>query len=232
MSHSISAENITQWPESERPRERLSRLGAAALSDAELLAILLRSGIRKRPVLQLSRELLSAFHGLRGLLAADFQRLHEFHGLGLAKAATLAACGELLRRYLRAGLEQTDVIRDPEAVVAYLTGCLRDRGREVFKVLFLNKANRIIREEDLFSGTVDEAAVHPREIVQAALLCRATAVILVHNHPSGRVEPSAADRELTNRISQACETISVRVLDHIIIGDNRHFSFREQGLLG
>ena len=227
----ISHGGIRAWPESERPRERLMRGDAARLTDAELIAILLRSGIRGKDAVALGRELLTSFGGLRGLFNTRAESLGKILGLGDAKCASLAAVAELSRRFLLEQVPAKDAIRDPQAVLDYLYASLRDRKREVFKVLFLNKANCVTGEADLFQGTVDEAAVHPREIVQAALERFASAVILVHNHPSGRVEPSPEDREVTKKIKAACETVSIRVLDHLIIGDNRHFSFREAGLL-
>ncbi len=222
---------VKNWPRGERPRERMKELGAGALSDAELVAILLRNGIPGKDVIALARELIKNFGGLRGLGAAGWPQLSKIKGLGPAKIATLAAAGEIARRQLREEIPAADAIRDPEAVAVYLKNCLRDKKIEIFKVLFLNKANRIIAEEDMARGTVDEAAVHPREIVKAALEKHATAVILVHNHPSGRIEPSLEDKAITQKIKSACETVSVKVLDHIIVGDNKLFSFREHGLL-
>ncbi len=227
----ISHGGIRGWPDAERPRERLMQGGAARLTDAELIAVLLRSGVRGKDAVALGRELLACFGGLRGLLGTRPESLIKVPGLGGAKCASLAAVAELSRRFLLEQVPAKDAIRDPQAVVDYLYAALRDRKREVFKVLFLNKANCVTGEVDLFHGTVDEAAVHPREIVQAALERFASAVILVHNHPSGRVEPSPEDREVTKKITAACGTVSIRVLDHLIIGDNRHFSFREAGLL-
>ena len=222
---------IQSWPDAERPRERLLQGGATQLSDAELVAVMLRSGVRGKDAVALGRELLARFGGLRGLLSADRESLLKVSGLGSAKSASLLAVAELSRRFLLEQVPGKNVIRDPQAVIDYLYAALRDRKREVFKVLFLNKANGMTGEADLFQGTVDEAAVHPREIVRAALERHATAVILVHNHPSGRVEPSPEDRTITQKIKAACETVSIRVLDHLIVGDNRHFSFREAGLL-
>lgn len=222
---------VKDWAENERPRERMKQLGAEALSDAELVAILLRSGMKGKDVISCARELIKTFGGLRGLGAAGWPQLSKIKGLGPAKISTLVAAGEIARRQLREEIPAADVIRDPEAVAAYLKNCLRDQKVEIFKVLFLNKANRVIAEEDMARGTVDEAAVHPREIVKAALEKHATAVILVHNHPSGRTDPSGEDRSITQKIKAACETVSVKVLDHIIVGGNQLFSFREHGLL-
>ena len=222
---------IKSWPQNERPRERLIQNGAQSLSDAELLAIFLRSGIPGKDVITLSRELLSEFGGLRGLFSIEHNRLAKIKGLGRAKIATLLAAVEIAKRRLREDLIGKDVIRDPESVVDYLYASLRDAKREVFKVIFLDKANRILDERDLFNGTIDEAAVHPREVVKAALDHHAASVICVHNHPSGRAEPSTEDKEITRKLQTACAAVSVKVLDHIVVGDNQYFSFREHGLL-
>lgn len=223
--------SIKSWPVEERPRERLVEQGPQSLTEAELLAILLRSGIRGKDALSLAREMLRTFGGLRGLLALEPRELQKIKGLGNAKVATLLAAIEITRRQLRAEAFKGNVIRAPQTVVNYLVATMRDRKREVFKVLFLNRANRILAEEDLFYGTIDEATVHVREVVKAALQHHAVSLILVHNHPSGRVEPSREDIEITKRIESACQTVSIRILDHIIIGDNQYFSFRERNLI-
>ena len=222
---------IKAWPESERPRERLTRFGASALSDADLLALLLRNGMKGKDAVMLGRELVGKFGSLRGILAAGPRELQAVKGLGSAKIASILAASEMAKRQLGQEIRGKSYARDPEAVVNYLTVSLRDLKREVFKVLFLDKGNRILDEKDLFHGTVDEAAVHPREVVRAALELHATALILVHNHPSGRIQPSPEDREITRRIQSACQTVGIKVLDHIIVGDNQFFSFNEHGLL-
>lgn len=222
---------IKSWPESERPRERLLKSGPQSLSDAELVAILIRNGSAGKDALALARELLQSSAGLRGLFHLSPSKLKTIKGLGAAKIAGILAVKELATRYLKEETLEKDVIRDPESVAAYLSASLRDQKIEVFKVLFLDKGNRILDCLDLFRGTVDQAAVYPREIVKAALEHHATAVILVHNHPSGRAEPSAEDREVTKKISLACQSVNIRVLDHIIIGDNQRFSFSEHGLV-
>ena len=227
----MSAISIKTWPEAERPREKLLQQGVQALSDAELLAILFRSGTQGKDVLALAREIMTRFGGFRGLMAADYAALNEVKGMGLAKITSLAVCFEIAKRTLREEIRGKDVIGDPEGVVAYLTLSLRDRAREIFKILYLNKANRILDEEDLFEGTVDEAAVHPREVVRRALEKHATCLILVHNHPSGRIQPSPEDLAITKKLEAACGSVSIKILDHIIIGDNQYFSFRERGLL-
>ncbi len=223
--------SIKNWTLSERPRERLLEQGAGVVSDAELVAILLRSGIRRKHVVELSRELIASFGGLRGLFAADRERLQSVKGLGKAKAATILAVSELARRQLREEILGKNIIRDPQSVIAYLYTALRDQKKEIFKVIFLNKANQVIQEKDLFTGTVDETAVHPREVVKAALEYHATGLVLVHNHPSGRIQPSPEDRHMTQKIQTACETVNIKILDHLIVGDNHYFSFREHQLI-
>ncbi len=227
----LNATGIKSWPATERPRERLLQNGAKALSDAELVAVLLRSGVKGKDAVTLARELLSAFGGLRGLLSVGPAELRKTKGLGVAKAASFLAAFEIAKRQLREELTGKNFIRDPDSVIDYLYATLRDKKREVFKVLFLNKANRIIGEEDLFEGTVDEAAIHPREVLRAAIAHNATALILVHNHPSGRTEPSAEDRAITQKLQTACAAVSIKILDHIIIGDNQYFSFQECNIL-
>lgn len=231
MTQTALSHGIKSWPETERPRERLIKNGASSLSDAELLAILLRSGVRGKDAIALARELLGRFGGLRGLLSVGWAELQQVKGLGQAKITTFLAATEIARRQLKQEIHGKSFVRDPQSVLDYLYSSLRDKKREVFKVFFLNKANQIIDEEDLFEGTVDETAIHPREVVKAALDRHATAVVLIHNHPSGRVEPSPEDREITRKLEAACNAVSIKVLDHIIVGDNQYFSFREQRLI-
>lgn len=226
-----SSPSIKFWPKSERPRERLKDYGVEALTDAELIALLLRNGVRGKDAVEFARDLVARFGGLRGLIAANWNELQKVKGLGPAKIAALLAASEMTRRQFKEELVGQNVVRDPQKVFAYLMSSLRDKKKEIFKVLFLNKGNKILAEKNMFQGTVDEAAVHPREIVKAALEFYATGLILVHNHPSGRIEPSQEDIQMTQRIKSACETVSIRVMDHLIVGDNRFFSFCEQGLL-
>ncbi len=205
--------------------------GAEALSDAELLAVLLGHGTRGQDVVSFSRSLLLQFGGLRGILTQSPASFEKVKGLGLAKTAMLFAVREIGLRQLREKMIGQNFVRSPQAVSDYLTATLRDQKREIFKILFLDKALRIIGERDLFFGTIDEAAVHPREIVKAALEFHASGLVLVHNHPSGKVEPSREDYEITQKIKAACQTVSVRILDHIIIGENQYFSFSERNSL-
>lgn len=228
---SPQSQTIREWLPAERPRERLASQGVSSLSDAELLAILLRTGVRGCDVLGLSREILAKFKGWRGIAGASLHDLAKMKGLGPAKSAILMAVMEIGKRQLREEVIGKNIIKDPDSVIQYLYACLRDKKREVFKVLFLSKSNQVLDEKDLFQGTVDQAAVHPREVVREAIEHHAASVILVHNHPSGRVQPSAEDREITRKIQSACEAVSIKVLDHIIVGDNQYFSFSEYKLL-
>ncbi|HTL48059.1 MAG TPA: DNA repair protein RadC [Verrucomicrobiae bacterium] len=225
------AETLKSWPAGERPREKLFQHGPASLTDAELLAVLLRSGFRQTGVMTQARDLIAAFGGLRGLFSQEGKRLGEIKGLGPAKAATLLAVTEISKRCLKQQMIGKSFIREPQAVVDYLTADFQDQKKEAFKILFLNKAHAVIEARTLFTGTVDRAMVHPREIIRAALEFHASALVLAHNHPSGQIEPSAEDREITAKLASLCEAMSMKVLDHIIIGGNRYFSFRENGLL-
>ncbi len=222
---------ITDWPACERPREKLLQRGAQALSDAELLAIFLRTGVAGRSAVDLARELLARFGGLRRLLEADRQGFCSQHGLGAAKYAQLQAVLEMARRHLLEGLQRGDALSSPADTRRYLTARLRGHPREVFTCLFLDSRHRVIACEDLFHGTIDGASVHPREVLRRCLQHNAAAVILAHNHPSGVAEPSAADRRLTQRLREALALIDVRVLDHLVIGDGEAVSFAERGLI-
>jgi DNA repair protein RadC len=222
---------INDWPEAERPREKLMQKGAAALSDAELLAIFLRTGTRNHTAVDIGRRLLDNFNGLRGLLTADQQQVCQQPGLGLAKYAQLQAVLELGRRHMAETLERGDALSDPGTTCRYLMARLRDYPHEVFACLFLDTRHRVIAFEELFYGTINGASVHPREVVKRCLAHNAAAVILAHNHPSGVAEPSQADIKLTQRLSEALALIDVRVLDHIIIGDGESTALAERGLI-
>jgi DNA repair protein RadC len=222
---------ISSWPQTERPREKLLTSGPQALSDAELLAIFLRSGIPGQNAVQLARKLIGEYGGLRSLLQADRKRFCTTKGLGNAKYAQLQAVLELARRHLREGLNRGDALQNPAATQRYLTARLRDYPYEVFACLFLDTRHRVIHYQELFQGTIDGASVYPREVVRHALQHNAAAVILAHNHPSGVAEPSDADRRITRRLSDALGLVDIRVLDHFVIGDNSATSFAERGWL-
>ncbi len=222
---------ITDWPADERPREKLLQKGANALSDAELLAIFLRTGIPGKTAVDLSRELLDEFGGLRPLLTASHPRFCQGKGLGDAKYVQLQAVLEMGRRHLDEQLKKGDALSSPSDTRRYLAAKLRDYHHEVFACLFLDNRNRVIQFEELFTGTIDGASVYPREVIKRTLHHNAAAIIFAHNHPSGIAEPSQSDRHITQKLKNALEMIDVRVLDHIIIGDGEYSSFAELGLI-
>ena len=221
--------NIREWPAEERPREKLLQRGAAALSDAELLAVLLGSGVAGRNVLDLARGLLVRFGGLRQFLEAEREAVLREPGIGTVKYAQLQALLEIGRRYLDENLERAAALEGPAAVRRYLKAMLRHEISEVFGCLFLDTKHRPLAFEILFRGTIDRASVYPREVVRRALLHNAAALILCHNHPSGHNEPSQDDVHLTLSLKRGLALIDVRVLDHIIIGDGEPLSMVEHG---
>ena len=221
---------LRHWPERERPRERLLRHGAAALSDAELLAILLRTGNRGQSAVALAKQLLAdSGTSLSRLLTTEPEQLMRMDGLGPARATTLAVVVELARRVLVEKMEDSILINSPEIVKEYLGITLRGLAREVFVVIFLNAQHRLIRADQLFAGTLAQTPVFPREVVKRALELNAAAVILAHNHPSGLPTPSEADRILTRTLQTALGHVDVRVLDHIIVAGGQHHSFSVHG---
>ncbi len=222
---------IRDWPAQERPREKLLHRGAATLSDAELLAIFLRTGVTGKSAVDLARELLHEYGSLRQLLAADQRRFCASRGLGQAKYAQLQAVLEMGRRHLRETLERGDPLSSPQHTRDYLSARLRGYPHEVFACLFLDNRHRVIEYEELFRGTIDGASVHPREVVRRAMSHNAAALILAHNHPSGIAEPSQSDAQITRRLKEALALIDVRVLDHIIVGDGEMTSLAERGLI-
>jgi DNA repair protein RadC len=224
---------ITDWPAAERPRERLIAQGAQALSDAELLAIFLRVGIKGKSAVDLARELLSHFNGHLALLAqASIKELSKLPGMGPAKATQLMAVLELARRALRDDMHDRDLLGSPQAVRDWLRLKLSTLPYEVFGVLWLDNQNHLIEYDELFRGTLSQTSVYPREIVKQALLRNAAAAILVHNHPSGVAEPSRADELLTRALKEALAIVDVKVADHFIVAGNaKPISFAERGLL-
>lgn len=223
--------SITDWPEAERPREKLIRRGAATLSDAELLAIFLRTGVVGASAVDLARQLLNRFDGLRGLFEADKDSFCACKGMGLAKYVQLQAVLEMGRRYLAATLSVGQTLTSPATVRAFLTAQLRHETHEVFACLLLDNQHRLLGFEPLFHGTINATSVYPREVVTLALERHAAAMILAHNHPSGVAEPSTADREITRRLVDGLALVDVRVLDHMVIGDGEVVSFAERGWL-
>ncbi|NOQ64372.1 MAG: DNA repair protein RadC, partial [Methyloprofundus sp.] len=220
---------ITDWPADERPREKLLKHGASTLTDAELLAIFLRTGIKGKTAVDLAQDLLTEFGSLRSLMQADCEQFTQGKGLGNAKFAQLQAVLEMARRYTFEELDRGDILTSPEATRAYLSNQLRAYPYEVFACLFLDNQHHILQFEELFRGTIDSASVYPREVVKKALEHNAAAVIFAHNHPSGIAEPSQADKVITDKLKQAMGLMDIRVLDHFIIGDGMPYSFAEHG---
>ncbi len=223
--------DLSVWLGGELPREKMQARGVVSLSDAELLAILLGTGGGGRDVISLARHLLQRFGSLPGVVAASREELLLEPGVGIAKYSLLQAALELSRRHAMQQLQRGSVMSSPEQTRRFLCSHLRDTGREVFSCLFLDSQHALICCEDLFWGTLDGAAVYPREVVRRALQLQAAAVIFAHNHPSGIAEPSAADRRITERLQAALALMDIRVLDHIIVGRGQQYSFAEGGLL-
>ncbi len=220
-----------QWEAGEGPRDRLLSLGTQALSDVELLAVMLGTGYRDCNAVELARQLLVEFGGLGGLLRVDGPRLLAWPGIGRAKYAQLRAALEMARRQALQEMGKVDVLSSPEETGRFLQYHLGSRDREVFCCIFLDSQHQVLCCDDLFFGTLDGAAVYPREVATRALQYRAAAVIFAHNHPSGVAEPSAADRRITERLCAALGLLDIRVLDHIIVGRGNEFSFAREGLL-
>ncbi len=221
---------ITDWPVDERPRELLLNQGPHALSDAQLLAIFLRVGVKGKSAVDLARELIQHFGDIRGVMDSDPAEVFQYPGIGPAKYSQLSAALELGKRYLQAELKRCDVMRNPRVTSDFLRAKLRHYQQEVFAVLFLDAQHRVICFEPIFFGSIDSATVHPREVVRRALKHNAAAVIVSHNHPSGISEPSEADIQLTRQLKKALELIDVNLLDHIVVGDQTT-SLAERGAL-
>lgn len=223
--------SIAAWVQGEGPREKLMERGAASLSDAELLAVLLHTGYRDCSALAMARDLLDQFRGISGLMRAAQSNLLACSGMGPAKYARLRAAMELARRQALQNVCAGDVLSSPGDTRRFLQYHLGGHSREVFSCMFLDSQHRVLRCEDLFFGTLDGAAVYPREVAVRALQYQAAAVIFAHNHPSGVAEPSSADRRITERLCAALALLDIRVLDHIIVGSGSEYSFAEAGLL-
>jgi DNA repair protein RadC len=222
---------ITDWPVDERPRERLIEKGADSLSDAELVAILLRTGVKGRSALDLARDLLARFGSVSALFAADAKTFCSTAGLGKAKYAQLAAVMEMARRALKETMNRGNALSSPRAVRDYLRLKLQDRPHEVFVGVFLDAQNRVLAVEELFRGTLTQTSVYPREVVKRALHHNAAAMIFAHTHPSGVAEPSRSDEALTQALKHSLALVDVKVLDHFVIGGGAAMSFAERGLL-
>ena len=221
---------ISDWPESERPRERLLSKGASSLSDAELVAVLLRTGMRGKSAVELARDILAEFGGLGSLLAAG-AALTQVKGLGAAKSAQFIATLELARRAMDERLKERTALTSPTAVRDYLRLTLAALEHEVFVCIWVDAQHRVIGVDEPFRGTLTQTSVYPREIVKAALAANAAAVIFAHNHPSGVAQPSRADELLTRSLKEALALVDVKVLDHFVVAGNQALSFAERGLL-
>lgn len=220
---------LKDWPCDERPREKLLQQGSASLSDAELLAIFLRTGVRGCHVVDLARNLLATFGSISAIYQASLNEFCQAHGLGTAKYVQLQACLEMSKRYLSEQLQQGQTLTSSQSTRDYLITELKAETSEVFAILFLDNQHQVLAFKRLFYGTIDSAAVYPRVIIEQVLKYKAAAVILCHNHPSGVAEPSIADKHITNKIAQALSLIDVRLLDHCIIAGNYCYSFAEHG---
>jgi len=222
---------ISEWPENLKPREKLLAQGAHTLSDAEVLAILLRTGRTGQSAVEVAAQLIARFDGLNGLIRAAPEIACQAPGMGRAKWACIQAATELAKRTLHNEISRGELLNSPVAVRNYLTLWLRDKPSEAFVGLFLDNQNRLICAEQLFQGTLSQTAVYPREIVRRAIELNAGAMIFAHNHPSGLAEPSHADKLLTEGLKEALSHLDIRVLDHLIVADNHTLSFAEKGLL-
>ncbi|BDM66069.1 UPF0758 protein [Shewanella sp. NFH-SH190041] len=220
---------IKHWPEGEGPREKLLQGGAGQLSDAELLAVLLRNGTAGQSAVAMGRQLLLEFGGLRSLFCASRAKVCRLRGVGSVKYAQLQAAAEIARRIARENLHRGQVLTNPGLTRDYLMTQLADRPYEVFAILLLDSQHRVIQFVELFRGTIDSASVYPRDVVALVLEKQAAAVIVCHNHPSGIAEPSQADRRITERLKNALATIDVSLLDHMVVGDREIVSFAERG---
>jgi DNA repair protein RadC len=227
----INTNTINTWPINERPREKLLARGADSLSDSELLAIFIRTGIKGKTAVDLARELLQQHGDLRTLLVSSPDTIGKLAGFGKAKYAELQAALELARRHLKATLNDKDIINNADLAYLYLTAKLRDCKNEIFACLFLNNQNQVISYNELFQGSINNATIYPREIVTKALEYNASNVILAHNHTSGPPTPSLTDKRLTQEMQRILAIIEVKVVDHIIISENTFFSFAKENLL-
>lgn len=222
---------ITDWPLGQRPREKLLQQGAKSLTDAELLAIFLRTGTKGKTAVELATRLMTDLRSLKTIFELKQEDFCQYIGLGQAKYVQLKACLEMVRRYLYADLHKPQPLKDFSDMAAFLMSQLRYQEREIFSALFLDRQYRVIAYEELFSGGLREVVVHPRELVKKALAFNSVNVIVAHNHPSGWIFPSKADKQLTQRLKTTLLSVEIVLLDHMIIGEGKIFSFSEKGLL-
>lgn len=222
---------IIDWPEAERPREKLLQRGADALTDAELLAIFLRTGTKGLSAIDLAYKILDEFSSLRNVFNANLDEFTKIKGVGPAKYVQLQAVLEMSSRHLKETIEKQSAITSPHDTRQFLKSQLRDRSYEVFAAIFLDNRHQVIKFEELFRGTIDGASVYPREVVKKALEYNAAAMIVAHNHPSGIAEPSHADEQITQRLNKALALVDIRLLDHLVIGEGEVISLAERGIL-
>lgn len=233
MKESVAKKSsgIVSWPEEERPREKLLAKGPQTLTDAELLAIFLRVGVRGKTAIDLAQDLLSSFGSLRALYAAPIEELEGILGLGRAKIAQFKAVIEMSKRYLAEGLQDRPYVESAEDILKLLYQEMRDLDQEVFKIILLNGQNHVLKISDAAMGTLTTAKIYPREVVKLAIRHSAAALVFVHNHPSGIAQPSEDDKQITRDLVHTCSLMGMKVHDHIIIGDNSKFSFADSGLI-
>ncbi len=227
----VNSYSIKNWPESERPRELLLEKGADYISDAGLIAILLRTGIKGKDAVSFAREMLKEFGGLRGLLNAEICDLEKIKGLGTAKIAQFLAVIEICKRLLKEQIIGKDYIESDKDVMDYLSLSMKDLKEEFFKVIYMNNRNIILSVQTLHKGTVNQAIIYPRDVVKSAIEQNACAVICIHNHPGGSLKPSSMDVEITEKLITVCESVGIRFLDHIIIAPSGNISMHEKGYL-
>jgi len=226
MDNNSKNQGIKSWPKSERSRELLIEKGPEYVSDAGLVAILLRTGIKGKDAVAFGRELLKHFGGFRGLLNANKNDLEKIKGLGTAKIAQLLAATEIAKRQLKEEIIGKALINGPEDVIEYLSTTMSNLKKEVFKVIYLNGANVVLSAEDLFEGTVDQTAVFPRDVIKRAFELNASGLIFIHNHPSGDLKPSKSDLLLKEKLNKACRAVDLTPLDHLIIGPAGYISYK------
>lgn len=222
---------ICDWRKSERPRERLEALGAQALSNAELLAIVLRTGVKGVSAVDLGRKLLDEFGGLVGVFAAKGSELLEYPGMGMAKVSLFEAITEIYRRILLEQAKDAPILTDPDNIFRLIQFSIRDRAREFLYGLMLNEQNKLIKVVALAKGSLSKFHIHPKELAKEALLCGAVKVVLAHNHPSDELAPSKKDESLTREFVRFCTLLEIKIIDHVIVGNNSFFSFAREGLM-
>jgi DNA repair protein RadC len=224
-------DSIINWPEGEKPRERLLKYGAKSLTDAELLAIILRTGTLGDNAIELARKILTRYKALRNIACKNVSELKKIKGLGNAKISQILAAFEIGKRFIQEKSLARPGIRTSEDIISYIKPELRDLKKEIFKLIILNSKNKVLKTSTISEGTLTQSLVHPREVLKEAIIESAASVIFVHNHPSGEPKPSSYDIKLTKELIKAFDLVGIKVLDHIIIGDNDYYSFFDNGII-